>query len=66
MTKNDIKEFIKGLGAEAGGIASEIYDKIEEEKSQLDTETRRKVRAFWAPVGFVLGFAAAYLVQWIM
>lgn len=66
MTKNDIREFIKGLGAEAGGIASEIYDKIEEEKSQLDTETRRKVRAFWAPAGFILGVAATLLVQWVM
>ena len=53
MTKNDIREFIKGLGAEAGGIASELYDKIEEEKSQLDTETRRKVRQFWIGVSVV-------------
>lgn len=65
MTKNDIREFIKGLGAEAGGIASEIYDKIEEEKAKLDTETRRKVRAFWGPVGFLLGVAATLAVQWL-
>lgn len=65
MTKNDIKEFIQGLGAEAGGIAAELYDKIEEEKSQLDTETRRKVRAFWGPIGFLLGVVATLAVQWL-
>lgn len=66
MTKNDIKEFIKGLGAEAGGVAAEIEAKIEAEKAELDTETRRKVRAFWAPAGFILGVAATLLVQWVM
>lgn len=62
MTYDEIKQRIRELGTDA---AQEIGKRIDEEKSQLDTETRRKVRAFWAPVGFVLGFAAAYLVQWL-
>lgn len=63
MTYDEIKQKIRELGTDA---AQEIGKLIDEEKAQLDTETRRKVRAFWAPIGFVLGFAAAYLIQWIM
>ena len=63
MTYDEIKQKIRDLGTDA---AQEIGKRINEEKAQLDTETRRKVRAFWAPVGFILDFAAAYLVQWIM
>ena len=62
MTYNEIKQKIRELGTDA---AQEIEKRIDEEKAQLDTETRRKVRAFWAPVGFILGFAAAYLIQWL-
>ena len=66
MTKIEIKEMIKDLGGKAGGVAAEIEAKIEAEKAELDTETRRKVRAFWAPAGFILGVAATLLVQWVM
>lgn len=62
MTYDEIKQKIRELGTDA---AQEIGKRINEEKAQLDTETRRKVRAFWAPVGFILGFAAAYLIQWL-
>lgn len=62
MTYDEIKQKIRELGTDA---AQEIGKRIDEEKAQLDTETRRKVRAFWAPVGFVLGFTAAYLIQLI-
>lgn len=62
MTYDEIKQKIRELGTDA---AQEIGKRIDEEKAQLDTETRRKVRAFWAPVGIVLGFAAAYLIQWL-
>ncbi len=62
MTYYEIKQKIRELGTDA---AQEIGKRIDEEKAQLDTETRRKVRAFWAPVGFILGFAAAYLIQWL-
>ena len=39
---------------------------VDEEKSQLDTETRRKTRAFWLPVGFLLGVVATVIVQWFV
>lgn len=65
MTKVELKELLKELGSKASEVAGEIEERIDAEKAELDTETRRKVRAFWAPVGFVLGFAAAYLIQWL-
>lgn len=63
MTYDEIKQKIRELGTDA---ALEIGKRIDEEKAQLDTETRRKVRAFWAPAGFILGVAATLLVQWVM
>lgn len=63
MTYDEIKQRIRELGTDA---AQEIGKRIDEEKAQLDTETRRKVRAFWAPAGFILGVAATLLVQWVM
>lgn len=63
MTYDEIKQKIRELGTDA---AQEIGKRIDEEKAQLDTETRRKVRAFWAPAGFILGVAATLLVQWVM
>lgn len=62
MTYDEIKQKIRELGTEA---AQEIEKKLEEEKTKLDTETRRKVRAFWAPVGVVLGVLATLAFQWI-
>lgn len=63
MNKAEIKEMIKELGNKAGEVAAEIEEKIEAEKAELDTETRRKVRAFWAPVGFALGVLATLVFQ---
>lgn len=62
MTYDEIKQKIRELGTEA---AQEIEKKLEEEKAKLDTETRRKVRAFWGPVGFLLGVATTLAVQWL-
>lgn len=62
MTYDEIKQKIRELGTEA---AQEIEKKLEEEKAKLDTETRRKVRAFWGPVGFLLGVVATLAVQWL-
>ena len=65
MTKSELKELLKELGNKAGEVAGEIEERIEAEKAELDTETRRKVRAFWAPVGVVLGVLATLVFQWI-
>lgn len=65
MTKVELKELLKELGSKASEVAGEIEERIEAEKAELDTETRRKVRAFWAPVGFVFGVLATLAFQWI-
>lgn len=66
MTKQEIEAQLKEFGTKGKKIASEIYDKIETEKEALDTDTRRKVRAFWLPVGVVIGVIATLAVQYIM
>ena len=66
MTKQEIDAQLKEFGTKGKKIAAEIYDKIETEKEALDTDTRRKVRAFWLPVGVVIGVIAALAVQYIM
>ena len=66
MTKQEIDAQLKEFGTKGKKIAAEIYDKIETEKEALDTDTRRKVRAFWLPVGVVLGVVATLAVQYTM
>ena len=66
MTKQEIEAQLKEFGTKGKKIAAEIYDKIETEKEALDTDTRRKVRAFWLPVGVVIGVIATLGVQYIM
>ena len=66
MTKQEIETQLKEFGTKGKKIAAEIYDKIETEKEALDTDTRRKVRAFWLPVGVVIGVIATLAVQYIM
>lgn len=66
MTKQEIEAQLKEFGTKGKKIAAEIHDKIETEKEALDTDTRRKVRAFWLPVGVVIGVIATLAVQYIM
>ena len=66
MTKADIEALLRKFGPEGKKAAAEIYDRIDTEKQELDTETRRKVRAFWLPVGVVLGVVAILAVQFFM
>ena len=63
MTKEELKSVLKDFGTKGKEIADELYDKLEMEKEQLDTETRRKTRAFWLPAGFVLGVIVTLLAQ---
>ena len=65
MTKAEIEALLRKFGTEGKKAAAEIYDKIETEKESLDTETRRKVRAFWLPVGVAIGVIATLAVQYI-
>lgn len=66
MTKQEIEAQLREFGTKGKKMAAEIYEKIETEKESLDTETRRKARAFWLPVGVVIGVIATLAVQYIM
>ena len=67
MTKEGVLAKLKELGLDVNGATEEVIQKaqawLEDQKAQLDTETRRKVRAFWigvTAVGIVLGIAAVW------
>lgn len=63
MTKNEVKEWLDKLGVKVEEVTDDLIAKVEAQKAQLDTETRRKVRAFWigvTAVGIVLGIAAGW------
>ena len=68
MTKEELIAKLKELGLSGiDGLKDEALEKLkkylDEQKAQLDTETRRKVRAFWigvTAVGSVLGIAAGW------
>lgn len=67
MTKEEVLAKLKELALDVGGATDEVIAKaqawLEDQKAQLDTETRRKVRAFWIGVtamGIVLGIAAGW------
>ncbi len=55
MTKDEAKELLLQLGVKVEKITDEALAKVEAGKAQLDTETRRKVRAFWLIVCCVVG-----------
>ena len=67
MTRDELKALLEQLGLKAEQITDQVIEKLEQkieyEKSQLDTQTRRKVRAFWGPVGFVLGVLVTLAAQ---
>ncbi len=63
MTKEELKSALKDFGSKGKEIADDLYEKLETEKEELDTETRRKVRAFWLPMGFVLGVVVTLVAQ---
>lgn len=68
MTKEELIAKLKELGLSGiDGLKDEALEKLkkylDEQKAQLDTETRRKVRAFWigvTAVGIVPGIAAGW------
>ena len=59
MTKEELKTALKDFGLKDKQIADELYEKLETEKEELDTQTRRKVRVFWIEacvVSFLIGY----------
>lgn len=61
MTKSDLQSLHKKFGIRSEELADKVYAKLEEEKAELDTETRRKVRQFWIGVS-VVTFAVGVFV----
>ena len=66
MARKDLENILKDFGDKAAEAIDKIEQMVDDEKSQLDTETRRKTRAFWLPAGFLLGVVATVIVQWFV
>jgi hypothetical protein len=73
MTKEEVIAQLKSLGIDVSGLKDEALEKaqawLDAQKAQLDTETRRKVRAFWigvTAVGIVLGIAAGWFGRFMI
>lgn len=67
MTKEELIAKLKDLGLDVNGATEEVIAKarawLEDQKAQLDTETRRKVRAVWivfTAVALVVGLAGGW------
>lgn len=63
MTKEELKYVLKDFGSKGKEIAEDLYEKLEAEKETMDTDTRRKTRAFWAFVAictFGIGIAVGH------
>lgn len=60
--KDEAKEFAEKLGLKVEEWTDEMLADLAAKKEELDKETRRKVRAFWAPVGFIVGGVVGYLL----
>ena len=65
MTKEELKTALKDFGLKGKQIADELYEKLETEKEELDTQTRRKVRVFWigaCVVSFLIGLGFSQIL----
>lgn len=67
MTKEEVLAKLKELGLDVNGATEEVIQKaqawLEDQKAQLDAETRRKVRAAWiaiSVVALVVGLAVGW------
>ena len=70
MTREEVKAMLTEIGVKVEELSDRAIEKIQEkvdsEKERLDTGTRRKVRAFWLPVGFVLGVLVTLAFQFAL
>lgn len=65
MTKEELKALIEELKAKGEDYGDELYMKLEQVKSEMDTQTRRKARIFWSiacAVCLVIGYMVGQLV----
>lgn len=61
MTKEELKALIEELKAKGEDYADELYMKLEQAKSELDTQTRRKLRIYWS-IACVVCLVIGYMV----
>lgn len=65
MTKSEFEKLLADTGIRAQAMTNDAKEKLsaylDSYKAKLDTETRRKTRAVWAPIGFAVGSVAGYL-----
>lgn len=69
MNMDELKKQLAALGVKADDLTEDVKEKLQawldDQKAQLDTETRRKVRAFWAGVAcvaLVVGYAVGFCI----
>ena len=65
MAKEEAKKLLEKLGVHVVEVTDEIVVKVEAYKAELDTETRRKTRLFWAVVAAVcsaVSFGIGYML----
>lgn len=65
VTKEEAKKLLEKLGVHLSEVTDEIVAKVEAYKAELDTETRRKTRLFWAIVAAVcsvVSFGVGYML----
>ena len=61
MTKEELKTLIEDLKAKGEDYTEELYMKLEQAKSQMDTETRRKLRIYWS-IACIVCLVIGYMV----
>lgn len=66
MTKEELKKLTEELKAKGEDYADELYMKLEQAKSEMDTQTRRKLRIYWSiacavclVIGYMIGCGLA-------
>lgn len=59
--KRRAKELAEKLGIKIEEWTDDQLAKLAAVKDEMDAEMRRKTRAFWAPVGFVIGAVVGYV-----
>ena len=62
MTKEELKALIEELKQKGEDFSDELYMQLEQAKSEMDTQTRRKLRIYWGiacifclAIGYMLG-----------
>ena len=65
MTKEEAKKLLDKLGVRVSEVTDEIVANVQAYKDELDAETRRKTRLFWAIVAAVcsaVSFGVGYML----